>query len=465
MPPETQLPQRRPLECLGDYASAVLVASLPKRLAISAAVLGTATMILAAAPAGENGLVCAVYSLAVPASAMLGGVAPGALSAVAAALLAHLLFSANSDIGLALLLAAWLVFCAVIESLRRTRLSRDNLQSAADLASEALFMTDADGRVQWMNRAAAVMFGEATAGARLESLLGAVDIDAPRTGRAAKTIARRADGETLPAEVTLVAARPPCGAIGMVRDLRGQQSFERDLEARRRLHINELGHKAERLAHEVNQPLAAIVTYLRVARRLIEKDPAASDSEILQIVDKSAEQALRAGRIISSLRNLFHLRPAEKALLSLHEQIDKAITALRREGAPDNPALSVKRGATKDVIMADPTQLGQALDIVLRMVADVTRLSPGRQLAVETANPDRNTIRVDIIDRSGGVAESCAQELLKAFTKRRSGGGMGLSAAHSIIEEIDGWIWAAPEAGGASLLSFTLPLQDSDIAS
>lgn len=474
----------------GSYVASASAAPLPVRLAVAGVVLAFATAVrLAIAPALHDGLPYATYYLAVEIAAVLGGLVPGLAVTFASAFLAHILFSSAVDAGLLLFLASCSIFCAIAEALQRARLAlmaklaaqeadsaHKRLQATMDMAQDAILTIDPQGRIRSINRAGVEMFGSSAhqiVGTQFGMLLeeGAAPDAAQPPASLAETrevLGKRKNGKSFPAELTLSGRRLEHERlnVAVIRDLTERRRFEQKVGALHRSRLHALGDMAAGLAHEINQPLAAVVTYLKVARRILEKAPAGAHSDALEIVEKASAQALRAGRIVSSLRDLMRRGEPDKTLLGLHELIRDAIQSIRAEGGQDNIAISLALRAQWDGVMADRAQIGQVLTHLLRNAAEAMQSAPRRELVVATSNPDETTIRVDVIDTGCGLPDSSHDGCFEPFTTTKSDGvGVGLSNSRSIIEEHYGRIWATPNAEGGAVFSFTLPLQYPDVAS
>jgi signal transduction histidine kinase len=227
--------------------------------------------------------------------------------------------------------------------------------------------------------------------------------------------------------------------------------------------LDTVGGTAAALAHEVNQPLAATVTYLKVARRLLEKSPS-PHPEIIEVLDKAAEQTLRAGRIVTSLRDLVRRREPDKTLVGLNALIGEAIGSPEISAACANVSIGLEKGARFDRTLVDREQIRQVIVGLARNALEAMRAAKTRRLVISTSNPDDHTIRVDVIDTGCGLPDSWADGAFVPFaTTKTNGMGVGLSISRSIIERHDGRIWAAPNQDGGAVFSFILPLEESDI--
>jgi hypothetical protein len=226
--------------------------------------------------------------------------------------------------------------------------------------------------------------------------------------------------------------------------------------------LDTVGGTAAALAHEVNQPLAATVTYLKVARRLLEKSQS-PNPEIIEVLDKAAAQTLRAGRIVTSLRDLVRRREPDKTLAELNALISDAIASSDIGAECADLSIRLERGARRDRVLVDREQIRQVIVGLVRNAQEAMRAAQTRQLVISTSNPDKHSIRVDVIDTGCGLPDSWFDGAFEPFaTTKANGMGVGLSISRSIIERHDGRIWAAPNRNGGAVFSFILPLEESE---
>jgi C4-dicarboxylate-specific signal transduction histidine kinase len=234
------------------------------------------------------------------------------------------------------------------------------------------------------------------------------------------------------------------------------------VERLRQDRLDALGGMATTLAHEINQPLSATATYLKVARRLLDKSRPPGGADVMDVLDKATAQTLRAGRIVTSLRDLVQRGEPDKTIVSMHALIHEAQDSVLAESALSGVAVRLDCRALRDKVVADRTQLRQVLRSLIRNAVDAVQFADRRELVVATSNPDDLVIRVDVTDTGCGI--SADDDCFEPFTTTKAKGmGIGLSISRSIIEAHYGRIWARTNAGGGAVFSFTLPLQDPEI--
>jgi len=219
-----------------------------------------------------------------------------------------------------------------------------------------------------------------------------------------------------------------------------------------------MGEMAASIAHEVSQPLAAILGNVEVAQALLRAGRIDED-KLRPILEDIREDNLRAVDIIRHIRNLARHRPPAIASVDLAEQV-RAVLSL---GAP----LARHRGITLEnrcedrlMVRGDPIHVQQVLaNLVLNaMDAMDAALPQDRRLEVEVRQ-DGAMARVSVRDRGHGIAPSQLEDIFDSFfTTKQEGTGLGLSISRSLVTAQGGRIWAENNPGGGATVTFTVPL-------
>lgn len=371
----------------------------------------------------------------------------------------------------------WHGYASDITARKRAELSlaetAARLQATIDAAQDAVLTMDSTGVIQSVNKAGAAMFGYAAAamaGLNVSTLVeeekesrreGAFAISAYNAGERWRVNGIRKSGARFPAEISISEARfdGQRPLVAFVKDLTRQRKIEAKIEKLHRDRLAAIGDMAATLAHEINQPLAATSTYLTVARRRLDKTRI-NDPELLEILDKATTQTLRAGRIVTNLRDIVQRGEPDKTLVGVHEVIREAA---RLEELEPPAEIRLKCGATSDQVVADRAQLRKVLENLIQNALEAMQTNEKRELVISTSNPDDRVIRVDVLDTGCGLDGSSEEDCFEPFTTTKASGmGIGLSVSRSIVEAHYGRIWAERNKGSGALFSFTLPLQNSD---
>jgi len=284
------------------------------------------------------------------------------------------------------------------------------------------------------------------------------------------TTALRSDGSTFPIELAVGEAWIGDHRIftGFIRDLTERQQAElrlQDLQSELAHvgRVSEMGTLASSLAHELNQPLAAIANYCEAARDLLDRasDPASLEM-VREALDEAAKQSIRAGQIVRRLRDFMSHGESERRLESLPKLVGEAnalaLVGSREHGIDVQIDLDPKAGE----VFVDRIQVQQVLINLIRNAIDAMVESPRRSLRISTLKQD-GMVRVTVSDTGTGISEPIAEQLFQPFvTSKKAGMGIGLSICRTIVEAHGGRIWFKSEADGGTAFSFTLPIAEPD---
>jgi two-component system sensor kinase FixL len=227
--------------------------------------------------------------------------------------------------------------------------------------------------------------------------------------------------------------------------------------------LTALGEMASSLAHELNQPLTAISNYLRGCQRLVESDRPPPKATLAEALGRAAEQALRAGQIISRLREFVARGENERAIESVSKIVEEA-GALALLGAKEQ-AVKVRFRFDPDanLVLADKIQVQQVLLNLMRNALEAMEGCPRRELTISTAVRQGDFVELRVADTGPGVDQEVAARLFQPFvTSKPHGMGVGLSICRTIVESHGGRIWVEPNPGGGTLFAFTLPRVDEE---
>jgi two-component system, LuxR family, sensor kinase FixL len=354
------------------------------------------------------------------------------------------------------------------------------LRSILDTVPEAMVVIDAGARIEQFSRAAERQFGwtEAELLGRNVSLLMPPPYRDQHDGYLRRYLATgerriigigrvvvglRKDGSTFPMELAVGEARVGARRLfaGFIRDLtEAQESRARMQELQQRLaqvtRLRAMGQMAAALAHELNQPLTAITSYLGAADRLLgAAEPAAGRAR--EALALALAQTQRAGEIIRGLRNFVAgaeviLRPEPLAPL-IEEACALALVGARESG------VHMRLDLPSDLppALADRVQVQQVLLNLIRNGVEALADSPRRDLAVSAAREDA-MLRIDVADTGPGVPPDVAAQLFQPFvTSKEAGMGIGLAICRGIVEAHGGRLWMEPAPAGGTVFSFTLP--------
>lgn len=237
-------------------------------------------------------------------------------------------------------------------------------------------------------------------------------------------------------------------------DLR-RQGEEKEHAARLAL----LGEMASSMAHEINQPLAAIANYANGCERRIAAgtDPAG----VAEGVRLIARQAERAAAIVKRVRSFVGKRASEIAPMDVNHAACTALDLFRDTGARRDMTIDVTLAGALPTVRGDRLQIELVLLNLLQNAADATAGQPVRALRVSSRQTPDGAVEVAVCDSGSGLPAAVRDRLFEPFfTTKPQGMGLGLSLSRSIIEAHGGRLWAedGPESRGACF-RFTLPIE------
>ena len=375
-------------------------------------------------------------------------------------------------------------------STRRNKSGRGRaaLLAAMDETSfDAIITIDAKGLIQSFNPAAERLFGYAQAevmGCNVKMLMPThfrvqhdryisnyLETGVKRIIGIGRVVAgEKKDGAIFPLELSVGESRIDGEPIfvGFIRDLTEiQREQRRAQELQRELfHVSrlvEMGQVVSGLAHEVNQPLTAIMNYLQVAQQMVSPSTEGEKPPIRGILEKAEAQTKRAADIVKRLRAFIDRRETERRRENLTTLIDEALalgivgpvgqsTRVRLSLEPDLPPVNVDR-----------VQIQQVIVNLLRNAVDAMERQPRRELTISSAVESDGLIRVSVADIGPGISPEIADRLFGAFvTTKDEGMGVGLWICRAIVENHGGRIWFTPNEGGGTTFHFTIPVERNE---
>lgn len=284
-------------------------------------------------------------------------------------------------------------------------------------------------------------------------------------------VGRRKDGSTFPMKLAVGEMKSAAGRYftGFIRDLTEREETEARLEEvqnelARLARLNELGEMASTLAHELNQPLAAIANYAQGSVRFLDDLDDATAGRIRHALEETARQSMRAGDIIRNLRAFVTRGETEKSPVDVRRLIEEAC-ALALVGSRELGVRTVFEFApdTGDVL-ADKVQIQQVLINLIRNAMEAMRETDRRELVVRTVRDGgEGFIAIEVADTGTGISDEVASRLFQPFvTSKANGMGIGLSISRRIVEAHGGRISVVRNSGGGATFRFSLPVAQEE---
>jgi C4-dicarboxylate-specific signal transduction histidine kinase len=284
---------------------------------------------------------------------------------------------------------------------------------------------------------------------------------------------RRADGEyrlTLHRKVPL---RDEAGSIvkwyGSVIDIEDRRRAEDQLrqaqeDLARVTSVVAMGELAAAIAHEVNQPLTAIVTNANFCLRRLDSATLKPD-ELRAAITAIVNDSTRASGVISRIRGLLMKESPDRTELDINRIIQDVTSLMRKEFTRNHVSLRADLASDLPQVPGDPVLLQQVLINLIMNAIETTISSTGvrREILIRSAK-NRDGVLVQVQDSGPGIAPELVDRIFEPFfTTKAKGIGMGLSISYSIIESHGGRLGIAPSSHGA-LFEFTLPTDDAGVS-
>lgn len=283
----------------------------------------------------------------------------------------------------------------------------------------------------------------------------------------------RKDGSRVPVLIGLAVfdARDDQG-VGFVLDLTERKRAEaeaRESERRYRetlmglAHANRIttmGQLAASIAHEVNQPIAAISSNAGAGLNWLGAQPPNLE-EVRQTFGLIVRDSMRAGNVIRRIRALMNKAPMQTELLAIDELILEVLALVRAELAKNDVWVQTRRTEALPLVRADRVQVRQViLNLITNAIEAMSEINEGdRELLISARTDDSNNVVVTFRDTGPGLDPNSADRVFEAFyTTKSEGMGMGLAICHSIIEAHGGRMWAGANDPRGAVFQFSMPV-------
>jgi PAS domain S-box-containing protein len=353
-----------------------------------------------------------------------------------------------------------LAYCWDAEDTIREEEATSRVMAALRCLQEGVVLADLDGRIQYANAAAARMYGHAKPEEMLSAHLSTY-VSPAASGDSTRRLAteiplRQADGTEIPVRVTtspVLLDGTQVGTVGVVTDLSHQKEMAHRAATADKLAT--LGRLVAGAAHEINNPLAAVLANAE----LLQAGPA-SPEDLRASVQVIVEESRRAGNIVRGLLSFARQQPVARSNVNLHSLVCDVLAL--RAGYVKARGIDVRlEGNDSDVIVrADADQLKQVLLNLVVNAEDAVRDRVPRKVTVKVSRV--GAVGMVFVDDSGsGVPESLRERIFEPFftTKPQGHGtGLGLSVSYGIVREHGGSVWAETAPLGGARFVVQLPV-------
>jgi len=258
---------------------------------------------------------------------------------------------------------------------------------------------------------------------------------------------------------------------GLLVQKRRRRSAEAEARQRREelahvTRIATMGELTTSLAHEINQPLTAILTNAEAAQRFLTLSTPDIE-EVRHILEDIIRDDKRAGDMVQKVRALVRKEKLHEEFLDLNEAIQEVVALIRSESLLEGLSISTDLSPELKMIRGDRVQLQQVILNLILNSAAAMRDSPRaqRKIIVRTAMPDHRTVKASVTDFGTGIDENNIEPLFEPFyTTKPEGLGMGLSISQTIIKDHGGTMEASNNPEGGATFAFTLPAKQGDVS-
>lgn len=366
----------------------------------------------------------------------------------------------------------------VILDITDRRQAEEHFRVVVERAPNAILMIDSEGLITLANVQAEQVFGYG----RTELLGQHVDMLIPEhshvrhASHPADTQARaaapaqsmfvcRKDGVEIPVEVDLNPIRIGDGifVLASIVDISQRLNAEQELALQRDelAHLSRvalLGEMSGSLAHELNQPLTAVLSNAQAALRFLEHDPP-NYAEVRESLIHIVENDKRAGEVIRRLRAMLRKEAVAYQKLDINDVVQDVLRLIASDILNRNVTVSLDLADELPAVSGDRVQLQQVLLNLVINACDAMDGASGRVLEVRTRLAEEQAIEVSISDVGRGIPPDDLELIFAPFfTSKKEGMGLGLAVCRTITQAHHGTLWATNNAARGATLHFQLPI-------
>jgi len=277
---------------------------------------------------------------------------------------------------------------------------------------------------------------------------------------------RRKDGQLIWIQLYVfrIADRAETGqhTFGMVFDITEKMQAQDALQAAhaelgRSAHVSRMGAMTASIAHEMNQPLAAVVGFGSAGLRWLEQTPPAIDRarECLRNIVRAGQSA---ADVLESVRAMFKSKKLANVPIDLNQLIEEALTLVQGAVKKHDIAVRIELDRAIMPVAGNRIQLQQVLFNLVINAIEAMESVADRTLLIKSEREDSGEVRISVEDSGTGIEPQHIDKIFGSFfTTKVEGMGMGLSICRSIVESHGGRLWASPGRSRGAVFQFTLP--------
>jgi PAS domain S-box-containing protein len=366
--------------------------------------------------------------------------------------------------------------------------TEEKFRFVLDGAPSAIIMVDSAGVISFANAPAATVFGYSHSeliGCNIETLIperfrdrhpghrkGFFSQPSNRAMGAGRDLfGRRRDGSEFPVEVGLNPIRTAQGlfVLASVIDITARKQAEREhqlqnMELARVGRVTLMGELAASLAHEINNPIGAIVTNANAGQRLLASGKIETE-ELKDLLADIVADGHRAREVIQGIRNMVRKGKARRALIQIGDTIRELLRIVHADAIGREIEVTAEVDSDTGQVWGDPVQLLQVLlNLTINSFEAMTALpSNARRLAIHAGRDGNGDILVSVRDSGPGFPAGIVEQLFEPFFSTKSEGtGMGLAIARSIVEAHGGSLSGENCDDGGACFTVRLPQAKED---
>jgi PAS domain S-box-containing protein len=366
----------------------------------------------------------------------------------------------------------------------KRRQAEELFRAAVEASPSGTVLLDPDARIVLVNAHIEKLFGygrEELIGQPVEVLLpqGSGDqplgyrsnlIPAPQVGTSdegVELLARRKDGTEFPVEISINPTQTPQGllVLASVTDLSERKAAKEEARYRREQvellsRVSLLGEMTASVAHELNQPLAAIMSNANAGMRFIDNGKL-DGAQLREILEDVVSDGARAHDIISQVRRAIKKGEAISGRINLNDVVRNVAYMVQQDAVAHSCEVQMSLADKLPVIDGDPTQIRQVIFNLVSNAFDAMFDAPAanRKVEITTAHNGNGMVSVAVRDHGHGIPAAAQDRLFEHFfTTKEEGLGLGLAIVRTIIEAHGGRIAAENVKGGGARFSFNLPV-------
>jgi C4-dicarboxylate-specific signal transduction histidine kinase len=218
------------------------------------------------------------------------------------------------------------------------------------------------------------------------------------------------------------------------------------------------------LAHELNQPMTAVLSNAQAALRFLTHSPPNLD-EVRESLTSIVENDKRAGEVIRRLRAMLRKDPAEHKRLDINDVVLDVLRIIRSDLLNRNVDMVLELAQALPPLEGDRVQVQQVLlNLVMNAADAMESVVKGREIKLQTVLTRANDVQVSVVDAGCGIPDDHLELIFSPFVTSKAGGmGLGLAVCTSIIQTHRGRIWATNNPSGGATVHFSIPAIDTPV--